>query len=91
MDLLCRTSSTPTKRDEVRLSTSYFFNLNSTQYLIRGRWHGCHRWTGGKGIPLSPTKDFCYFSSLKSKELPTQRYMPSNQYLWLCSFFSVTR
>lgn len=45
-------------------------------------WHGCRRWVGeeynsarGRLAKLRfsrPTKDFCYFSSMKSKVLPTQ-------------------
>ncbi len=35
------------------------------------KWHGCHRFAVLHGCNISETKDFCYFSSLKSK-MPIQ-------------------
>ncbi|OTK41660.1 hypothetical protein EA736_10320 [Acinetobacter baumannii] len=39
--------------------------------MIIVRWHGCHRFAVLHGCNISETKDFCYFSSLKSK-MPIQ-------------------
>ncbi len=39
--------------------------------MIIVKWHGCHRFAVLHGCNISETKDFCYFSSLKSK-MPIQ-------------------
>ena len=39
------------------------------------------RWAVVYGYTISPTKDFCYFLSLKSKALPIQRAFEDHYHL----------
>ncbi|AVZ86920.1 hypothetical protein CDG55_15070 [Acinetobacter sp. WCHA45] len=44
---------------------------------------------GLHGCTLCSTKDFCYFSSLKSKETPIPKQLDYSAYMRLCSLFQM--
>jgi len=42
-------------------------HIYHNKYSIREGRHECRRFAVAQGCSISETKDFCYFSSLKSK------------------------
>ncbi|KHF78258.1 hypothetical protein PJ15_1315 [Acinetobacter sp. neg1] len=45
------------------------------------------RWAVVYGYTISPTKDFCYFLSLKSKAMPIQKVSALTRNDWLCKHY----